>query len=184
VFAVAANAIEVVVHKDDDHNDDHNDDNNDDSKVTSSLVDEGGLKGSRSLELTQTGILSNRSPNPRSNDNNRDAGVNSVTTMAGSKYRKGDLLSLAKREAAKRELYSRFCRGGVIFDDQPGPVISNSIDGAERLSPAGTDGEDDEDGKAERRRRKKEKRMRKMERREKRRLEDGLDPDKDKVKRR
>ncbi|KAG8755125.1 hypothetical protein FRC14_004322, partial [Serendipita sp. 396] len=117
VFVVAANGIEVVVHKDDDHNDD----NNDDSKVTSSLVDEGGLKGSRSLELTQTGILSNRSPNLRSNDSNRDAGVNNVAAMADSKYRKGDLLSLAKREAAKRELYSRFCRGGVIFDDQPGP---------------------------------------------------------------
>lgn len=64
-----------------------------------------GNEGTK-LSVTQTGILSNRRP------------IDLTDTATGVTHKSGragvDLLVLAKREGAKRLLYSRFHRGGVV----------------------------------------------------------------------
>ncbi|KAG8818501.1 hypothetical protein FRC17_010808, partial [Serendipita sp. 399] len=165
VYGVAASAIQVVIHNDDEGDKEKEEEieDSEDSKnsmpIASSVnAGEGRgqrqLRGSHTLEITQTGILSNRRPSQRSGD--PSSGGDRLVAAASN----GNLLALAKREAAKRELYSRFSRGEVIFGDPLGGDLLDDDPPAKATDTA-------DDHKAQERRRKEEKRARK----EKRRLE-------------
>lgn len=70
-----------------------------------------GSEGAK-LSLTHTGIISNRRPTELQRVSIGEA----ITHQSG---RMGlDLLVLAKREAARRELYSRFYRGGIVHQEE------------------------------------------------------------------
>ena len=74
------------------------------------------------LEVTQTGILSNRRPaavsRALSADETTSRSGPRQSSLGSSGVTSYDLLALARREAAKKELYSRFHRGAVLHHDE------------------------------------------------------------------
>lgn len=165
VYAAAAQAIEIKVHGDD--GDEESDQQCDDTASNSTGAGQAatdsqelGRHGKRDrqvLELTRTGILSNRRPGTsqrRVVEDNLipDCGTSSAVTEGGSK---GDLLAMAKREAARRELYRRFYRGEIISEQSEQAEATDSGTGQ-------GDGSSSADSRAQR---KAERRQRREERR-------------------
>lgn len=103
VYAAAADAIKIHVE------DSEDEDEASRSQVLPTLTDP-TQSGSNKLSLTQTGILSHRRP--------IEYGEESRPIFSITRHSDTDLLTLAKREAAKRELYSRFCRGGIVHQEE------------------------------------------------------------------
>lgn len=106
------------------------------------------------LEVTATGILSSRTPASRS-------GVSVSTQLDnGKNVRREDLLTRAKKDAAKRELYSRFCRGEVIkVDDSevdvPEPMMKKVKNDSEKTDEKKRRKEERKQRREDRRKRKK-----------------------------
>ncbi|KAH9065485.1 hypothetical protein EDB87DRAFT_1829055 [Lactarius vividus] len=130
LFTVAASAIQIECFSSDDEDGDASTRN-----VRSSTLD---------LRQTSTGILSNLPPvvgTPISSDDI------SPDTISGSSTPRLSIMALAKREAARRGLYSRFFRGPVLGPDIQSetvkteataisqiPVDNNAWAGAEKRS--------------------------------------------------
>jgi hypothetical protein len=66
------------------------------------------------LDRTSTGIISNKP---------QKVGLSALTTLAASKVTGLSVMALAKRESARRGLYSRFFRGPVLGPDTEGPPV-------------------------------------------------------------
>ncbi len=123
MYAAAASAIEIKVHGDD--GDDGDVERCDDTEsqstgaVQSAIDSQGVVPGEKKdrqvLELTQTGILSNRRPTKNRVGQNDHISDSSTPAMAGASPKR-NLLAMAKREAARRELYRRFYRGETICE--------------------------------------------------------------------
>jgi hypothetical protein len=106
VYSVAANAIQIKI----------SDSEGEQESVSSSVPKK---TDECKLQVTQTGILSNRRPAAvlralPASEIPYAVQAFSVSPDATS-Y---DLLALARREAAKKELYSRFHRGAVLHDNE------------------------------------------------------------------
>ena len=170
VYTAAADAIQIHVEESEEEDD-----------PSSSYTLAAPVKQGSRLSVTQTGILSNRRPIEFKNDFkprivSRQDGRSGV-----------DLLVLAKREAAKRELYSRFYRGGVVNQEQEQEMKSipdsDTIKvGAVGVTPACDRGEIDEQkeesivllqGVEEKRQLKEERRKRKKESKKRRAKEEN-----------
>lgn len=106
---MAANAIQIKIN-----------DSDDEDSYSSSVPKRDEMQ---KLQVTQTGILSNRRPVAVPTGpvfaETPTAIVRDPSGSSGGAY---DLLALAKREAAKKELYSRFHRGPVIHNDHEDAV--------------------------------------------------------------
>ncbi|KAJ7485983.1 hypothetical protein B0H11DRAFT_2279065 [Mycena galericulata] len=99
LFSAASKSIQIKISRDDGDSDDSNAEPN----------------ASLSLKRTSTGILSNRRP-----VTGAIAGSSGATTPnVEDTSSRLSLLATAKREAAKRGLYSRFFRGPVLGPDSP-----------------------------------------------------------------
>jgi len=145
VYAVAANAIQIKIG-----------DSEDEGSVTSSVVPKVTGEPNNQLQVTQTGILSNRRPTavPKSRlSDETPYGLGQGSSVSsGTSF---DLLALARKEAAKRELYSRFHRGAVLHNHHEDPVTGEEEQGTQGTVPE----------YSEKRRRREEKRLAKAERR-------------------
>ncbi|KAF7985583.1 hypothetical protein HWV62_3869 [Athelia sp. TMB] len=153
LFTAAANTIKIKVDSDDE----------DDSRESSLPTD---------LKRTSTGILSNRRP---TTGRVLDSGATTPEVEAP----RFSLLSNAKREAAKRGLYSRFFRGPILgpagdeFERQSRP---NTKPASERNSAASGSAvkskgsEEDSEQRKERKRLRKERKEAKLLRKEARRV--------------
>ena len=152
VYAVAANAIHI-------HVEDSEEESENKEIVSSTRALATATK--KTLAMTQTGILSNRRPH----GDRQGASTDLFRPSGGGGGVGGDLLVLAKREAARRELYSRFHRGGVVharevagFPGRIDPKTDGDETGEKWEPPPSVDGERADVGKesrrAEKRRRK------------------------------
>ncbi|KAJ3970697.1 hypothetical protein EV361DRAFT_950360 [Lentinula raphanica] len=106
LFSAASQAIKVKI---------------DDSDASDS--DELQSNAAPTLRRTTTGILSNRRPvdvTPSST-----SGI-STPDCSSSQAPRLSLIALAKREAAKRNLYSRFYRGAILISEEDDPRSPNS----------------------------------------------------------
>ncbi|KAF5382778.1 hypothetical protein D9615_002916 [Tricholomella constricta] len=152
IFSAAAKSIQLKVASDDDESD------------ADSSVPE--------FKRTTTGILSNRRP---------VTGLSASTsgTSTPDEGSRSNLLSIAKREAAKRGLYARFFRGPVLDpdDDSPSPqskapFVEQTIEESTILTDKAREEEQDAEGSSKKRKRTEvdnaERRQRKKERRENR----------------
>ncbi|KAJ3836491.1 hypothetical protein F5878DRAFT_653074 [Lentinula raphanica] len=106
LFSAASQAIKVKI---------------DDSDASDS--DELQSNAAPTLRRTTTGILSNRRPvdvTPSS--------ISGISTpdCSSSEAPRLSLIALAKREAAKRNLYSRFYRGAILISEEDDPRSPNS----------------------------------------------------------
>ncbi|KAL5501714.1 hypothetical protein ACEPAH_8974 [Sanghuangporus vaninii] len=106
LYAIATKAIKIKIHKDEDESSDT------DSSVTPALP---------TLSRTSTGILSNRRPvvgTPVSSSGTATPSAVDASSSASSRneYRI-NFIATAKRDAARRSLYSRFFRGPVLGPD-------------------------------------------------------------------
>ncbi|KAK1226295.1 hypothetical protein PQX77_010768 [Marasmius sp. AFHP31] len=100
LFSAASKSIQVKISND---SDDSDSDPADDTSVPL-------------LKRTTTGILSNRRPTSVTPATTSGTSTPAAPQMDGPKL---SLIALAKREAAKRNLYSRFYRGPVLGPDTP-----------------------------------------------------------------
>ncbi|KAG9026106.1 hypothetical protein FRB95_009383 [Tulasnella sp. JGI-2019a] len=152
VYAASAQAITVKIYSDLD--------TNEDSAVGKGEEGEFGPSPNPLLSRTQTGILSNRPPSigdpiltptssqgdytpPIASPDNDEHGSNCLR-------RPLSLLSLAKKEAAKRGLYARFFRGPIVGLTPDPEVIEPtlSIPDSNITSPETEDGDVQESGKS------------------------------------
>ncbi|KAF7768226.1 hypothetical protein Agabi119p4_7469 [Agaricus bisporus var. burnettii] len=122
VFSIAAKSIQVKLYKDDE-----DDSDTEDTPIQSSL------------ELTTTGIISNKPPKlglsatATTTSSSSNSGINTpaITTsiipnsLASSS---SNLLVAAKKESAKRILYSRFFRGPVLGPDSDAIIKTRTGD--------------------------------------------------------
>ncbi|KAG1751182.1 hypothetical protein EDB19DRAFT_1675824 [Suillus lakei] len=107
LYSAATKAITIKIIDDDDDDDD---DQNEDSSGSTTLQ----------LKRTATGIISNRRPlsgTPAS-------GTSTPDTVA---YPRTSILTIAKREAARKGLYSRFFRGPTLAPDDPSNLSSSPV---------------------------------------------------------
>lgn len=125
VFTAAAISIKVKLYKDDGDEDTvrrylrlHH-------ILTVCHQDTAQLSGSSTLiDRTSTGIISNKP---------RKVGLPALETLIASKSMGMGVMALAKRESARRNLYSQFFRGPVLGTDTEEP---QSFEVAQRLSPS------------------------------------------------
>ncbi|KAG8849051.1 hypothetical protein FRB96_000951 [Tulasnella sp. 330] len=110
VYAASSQAITIKIHNDSDTEDE-----------TSSASASAQEAGPSTLNRTQTGILSNRPPpigeavTPSSSGDCTPTLPSLATNDFGRRpHQPRSLLSLAKKEAAKRGLYARFFRGPIV----------------------------------------------------------------------
>ncbi|KAJ2919165.1 hypothetical protein MD484_g1244, partial [Candolleomyces efflorescens] len=190
LFSAAASAIKVKLDdSDDEAQGDGGSSNTSDSEKQQPI-----------LKRTATGIICNRRPTTGTPAHD-SSGTSTPSTSSGSRY---SLIVTAKREAARRGLYSRFFRGPVMGPDtsfektiresSPNPQyavddsVSTSVKdmlkqaSSLRAEVVAVDGGTEEDGEAERER----KRIRKQEKAEKKRRKEekkGVDGERKKKKR-
>jgi len=109
VFSAAAKSIQLKIH-------------NSDSEDESNANDNGSERDLAPVfSRTSTGILSNRRP-----INRTSVDTSGTSTPVEAQPRYGSLLVSAKREAAKRNLYSMFFRGPILgpeLGQEPEPPI-------------------------------------------------------------
>jgi hypothetical protein len=181
LFSAAAKAIRVRIASD------HEDDGDRDQSVSvcvplsslfsplKSSVKDNERAGGSTLRVTRTttGIISNRRPATGT------PAISGQTTPSTSEDAECaprpslNLLSTAKREAAKRSLYSRFFSGPVLGPDvSPGdePAGLSEITGASVKSESDLDAGDKSRRKDERKKRRAEKEQRREERHQRKRL--------------
>lgn len=98
MYSVAANAIQIKI------------DEEEEEEIGVGSSETNGHEKHK-LQMTQTGILSNRQPVRALPDVQPSAAV--TNPSSGGQ----DLLTLARREAARKQLYNRFHRGTVLHDE-------------------------------------------------------------------
>ncbi|EJC97880.1 uncharacterized protein FOMMEDRAFT_171290 [Fomitiporia mediterranea MF3/22] len=103
LFTVAANTIQVKVHKDEDDSSD-----SEPSTSTPALP---------TLSRTSTGILSNKRPVSGTPASSSGSSTPCAEASSSTNIPSMSLMARAKREAARRNLYSRFFRGPVLGPD-------------------------------------------------------------------
>ncbi|KIK80372.1 hypothetical protein PAXRUDRAFT_158877 [Paxillus rubicundulus Ve08.2h10] len=109
LFTAASKAITIKVSSDDENTDE------DPSKPTASL----------SLKRTTTGIISNRPPISGTPAAASSSTTPDSDTPGAGTLKRLSLIAAAKREAARRGLYSRFFRGPVL-DPDDGPSVGTT----------------------------------------------------------
>lgn len=102
----ATKAITIKIADDDD--DDVDDDQNEDSLESTTLQ----------LKRTTTGIISNRRPLS-------GTPATGISTPDSDTYLRTSVMTIAKREAARKGLYSRFFRGPMLTPDDPSNLSSS-----------------------------------------------------------
>ncbi|KAF5311682.1 hypothetical protein D9611_009436 [Ephemerocybe angulata] len=111
LFSAAASAIKVCIDDSDDEGSGSDKDKDNDAKKKSKQ----DVKNPLALNLTTTGILSNRRPpTGRPIDSSATSPSRSCSPDPSSSTSRLTLLATAKRESAKRGLYARFFRGPVL----------------------------------------------------------------------
>jgi nucleolar protein TMA23 len=100
LYSAATKAITIKIADDDD--DEVDDDQNEDSSASTTLE----------LKRTTTGIISNRRPLS-------GTPASGISTPDSDTYSRTSVITIAKREAAKKGLYSRFFRGPILGPDDP-----------------------------------------------------------------
>jgi hypothetical protein len=170
VYAAAADAIKI--HVEDSEGDEDDIKRSSPSGLGVTVVQEN--EGAK-LCLTRTGIISNRRPTELQRISTGEV----ITHQSG---RTGlDLLVLAKREAARRELYSRFYRGGVVHQERVDPPNNNMGEVPKGIAETETDkkwqtgvdlpGDDGKESRREEKRKRKEERKVTRDSRKKRKTE-------------
>jgi hypothetical protein len=115
VYTVASSTIQIQVHTSDDEEDSEEKNAKVNPEISLSKREDG------LLQLTSTGILSNRRPtiSQRTSSENLESITQAQTrNSSDSLVESKDLLTMAKREAAKCELYRRFARGGIFYEGE------------------------------------------------------------------
>lgn len=114
IYSVASSTIQIQVAT--------SDDEGDSEEQRRSNPDPSIIKREEgSLQLTSTGILSNRRPTisrRASSDNLGSISQGRTPDSNNSSLDRRDLFTMAKREAAKVELYRRFARGGIFYEGE------------------------------------------------------------------
>lgn len=105
ITATKAITIKIV---DDDDDDDNDEDQNEDSLGPTTLQ----------LKRTPTGIISNRRPLS-------GTPASGISTPDTDTYPRTSVMTIAKREAARKGLYSRFFRGPTLAPDDPSNLPSS-----------------------------------------------------------
>lgn len=109
MFAAAATSIKVKLYKDDGDEDTVSDSRQAPQTPTLCRQDTPQPSGSATpIDRTSTGIISNKP---------QKVGLSVLDTLATSKGTGISVVALAKRESARRGLYSRFFRGPVLSSD-------------------------------------------------------------------
>ncbi|KAG2102199.1 uncharacterized protein F5147DRAFT_762520 [Suillus discolor] len=109
LYSAATKAITIKIADDDeDDEDDDDDDQNEDSLRSTTLQ----------LKRTTTGIISNRRPLS-------GTPASGITTPDSDIYPRISVMTIAKREAARKGLYSRFFRGPTLAPDDPSNLSSS-----------------------------------------------------------
>ncbi|KAG2338508.1 hypothetical protein BDR05DRAFT_969208 [Suillus weaverae] len=106
LYSAATKAITIKI-ADDDDDDDDDDDQNEDSLGSTTLQ----------LKRTATGIISNRRPLS-------GTPASGISTPDSDSYPRTSVMTIAKREAARKGLYSRFFRGPTLTPDDPSNLSS------------------------------------------------------------
>ncbi|KAG1772428.1 hypothetical protein EDD22DRAFT_842397 [Suillus occidentalis] len=106
LYSAATKAITIKIVDDDDDDDSDGDDNDEDPNEDS--------LGPTTLQLkrTPTGIISNRRPLS-------GTPASGISTSDTDSYPRTSIMTIAKREAARKGLYSRFFRGPTLAPDDP-----------------------------------------------------------------
>ncbi|KAG1745967.1 uncharacterized protein EDB91DRAFT_135135 [Suillus paluster] len=107
LYSAATKAITIKIADDDD--DDEDEDKNEDSSGSTTLQ----------LKRTTTGIISNRRPSS-------GTPASGTSTPDSDAYPRASIIAIAKREAARKGLYSRFFRGPILGPDDPSNLSSSS----------------------------------------------------------
>ncbi|KAF9267331.1 hypothetical protein L218DRAFT_920052 [Marasmius fiardii PR-910] len=145
LFSAASKSIQVKI-------------SNDDSEHTSDSDND--PTSAPTLKRTTTGILCNLRPNDSAVTSATASGTSTPKPIDSSNL-KLSLIALAKREAAKRNLYSRFYRGPVLDPDPESSAPSTStgqlspLDNISETRNKDTDLGKDEKGKPSRKKRRK-----------------------------
>ncbi|OJA12091.1 hypothetical protein AZE42_03443 [Rhizopogon vesiculosus] len=105
LYSAATKAITIKIADEDEENDDE--DTNEDTSTT------------LQLKRTATGIISNRRP-----ISGTPASASETSTPDSDPYPRASVITIAKREAARKGLYSRFFRGPVLAPDIPSNLES------------------------------------------------------------
>jgi len=116
LYSAATKAITIKIAHEDDENDDG--DTNEDTSTT------------LQLKRTATGIISNRRP-----ISGTPASASGTSTPDSDTYPRASVMTIAKREAARKGLYSRFFRGPILAPDVPSnlelPLASSPMHSAD-----------------------------------------------------
>ncbi|KAL0580661.1 hypothetical protein V5O48_001391 [Marasmius crinis-equi] len=136
LFSAASKSIQVKISNDSDDSD-------------ADTADDGSAP---ILKRTTTGILSNRRPATETPATTSGTSTPVTPPLDGPRM---SLIALAKREAAKRNLYSRFYRGPILGPDLPEQRPSSSRTRSQ--SPAEMGNDDDGEKKVQRSEKKKRK---------------------------
>ncbi|KAJ8080466.1 hypothetical protein PM082_017299 [Marasmius tenuissimus] len=152
LFSAASKSIQVKISND---SDDSSTDTADDTSVPL-------------LKRTTTGILSNRRPTSVTPATTSGASTPATPQMDGPKL---SLIALAKREAAKRNLYSRFYRGPILGPDtseERSTSRSSTEPPTQKAEVVDTTHQKNEDTEKEARRSKKKRKAEELEKEERR----------------
>ncbi|PAV17031.1 ribosome biogenesis [Pyrrhoderma noxium] len=122
VFNVAAKTIQVKIHKDED------DSSNSDPDIPDQLP---------ALIRTSTGLISNKRPMFSTSVSLSSSGSSTPSSSeASSSNSRMSIVAIAKRDAARRGLYSRFFRGPVLGPDTLNEEVETTVASSSGLMPS------------------------------------------------